>query len=506
MPRPLFLHRPAGLYVRFRVPADLLGVVGSRFLVRPLKMVKGDHARLVAETMAVALSQSFDSLRKGEGVDLKKALDAARSAGRRDLTLGEVSLPNGVTFRNVQIDTPEDERQFRSIVREATQSSPVAETPPIPVASSQKATPKKEGLLSHQIAVHLGDLERAKREKKTVLDSRHTLRLFLGIVGDKQASALSADDCRLFFDEVPFWPRNASKQTENAGLSVREIIAKSKSAGAEPPAAHTLSKHRQRLSVFLNFLLDNDSLQKNPLKGIARASKFDAEDDTGRAFTQPELNAIFEPVAFAEWSAKYPHRFFAPLIGLLTGARITEVCQLYVDDIATEHGVPGFHIRKSKPGQKLKNKSSLRFIPIAQPLLDAGFLTFVEDMKVAGQERLFPHLPNNDGNGYGRQMSRQFSTYIKARGISDPGMGFHAFRHTMATRLDRAGVGHGTIARITGHGLSGGVLPKFYIDAPSLPERVAALAKFEAGVKRPVYRSGQFSLPAWASNKNKGAG
>lgn len=139
MPKPLFLHRPAGLYVRFRVPADLLGVVGSRFLVRPLKMVKGDHARLVAETMAVALSQSFDSLRKGEGVDLKKALEAARSAGRRDLTLGEVSLPNGVTFRNVQIDTPEDERQFRELVREATQPAPLAEASPVPVTSAPKS-------------------------------------------------------------------------------------------------------------------------------------------------------------------------------------------------------------------------------------------------------------------------------------------------------------------------------------------------------------------------------
>jgi hypothetical protein len=203
-------------------------------------MVKGDHARLVAETMAVALSQAFGSLRKGEGVDLKKALDAARSTGRRDLTLGEVSLPNGVTFRNVQIDTPEDQRQFRELVQEATQPAPVAETSPVPVASAPKTIPKKEGLLSHQIAVHLGDLERAKREKKTVLDSRHTLRLFLGIVGDKQASTLSGDDCRLFF-EVPYWPRNASKQAENAGLSVREIIAKAKVAGGEPPAAHTLS-------------------------------------------------------------------------------------------------------------------------------------------------------------------------------------------------------------------------------------------------------------------------
>lgn len=506
MPKPLFLHRPAGLYVRFRVPADLLGIVGSRFLVRPLKMVKGDHARLVAETMAVALSQSFDCLRKGEGVDLKKALDAARSAGRRDLTLGEVSLPNGVTFRNVQIDTPEDERQFRSLVREATQLAPTLEPSPHPVTSAPKATPKKEGLLSHQIAVHLGDLERANREKKTVLDSRHTLRLFMGIVGDKQASALNADDCRLFFDEVAYWPRNASKQTENAGLSVRQIISKAKAAGGEPPAAHTLSKHRQRLSVFLNFLLDNDVLKKNPLKGIAKASKFDAEDDTGRAFTQRELDAIFEPVAFAQWSAKYPHRFWAPLIGLFTGARITEVCQLYVDDIANEHGVPGFHIRKSKQGQKLKNKSSLRFIPVAKPLLDAGFLTFIDDMKKAGQERLFPDLPNNDGNGFGRQMSRQFSTYIKSRGVSDAGMGFHAFRHTLATRLDRAGIGHGTIARITGHGLSGGVLPRFYIDAPSLPERVEALEKFDAGVEVPAYQSGKFASALRAVSKSKGRG
>lgn len=494
MSKPLFLKRPAGLYVRFRVPADLLSVVGSRFLVRPLKMVKRDRARLVAECMAVALSEAFGELRQGNVVDLKKALAAAQNVGRRDLTLGEVSLPNGTVFRNVQIDTDQDARQFQAMVDEASRAiaSRTVREPALAMVPA-KATPKKESLLSRQIAVHLGDLERAKREKKTVLDSRHALRLFLGIVGDKPVRELNADDCRLFFDDVAHWPRNASKQADNAGLSVRDIIAQAKAVGGEKPAAHTLSKHRQRLSVFINFLLDNDQLQKNPLKGTAKTSKFDTGDDTGRAFTQSELDAIFEPVAFAAWSAKYPHRLLARMIGLYTGARITEVCQLYVDDIATEHGVHGFHIRKGKPGQKLKNKSSLRLIPIAHPLLDAGFMAFVDDMKAAGQERLFPHLPNTDGNGFGRQMSRQFSTYIKVRGVADPGMGFHAFRHTMATRLDRAGVGHGTIARIIGHGLSGGVLPKFYIDARSLPERVTALGQFEAGVALPVYRLGQFA-------------
>ncbi|MGN6094462.1 MAG: site-specific integrase, partial [Luteibacter jiangsuensis] len=261
-------------------------------------------------------------------------------------------------------------------------------------------------------------------EKKTILDSRHTLRLFAGIVGDKPVAALSSDDCRLFFDEVCFWPRNASKIPGNKDLSVRDIFRRAKAVGVEPPAGHTLSKHRQRLSAFFNFLIENDKVQRNPLKGIAKASSFDTDEDTGRAFTQAELDAIFEPVAFAAWSAKYPHRFWAPLIGLFTGARVTEVSQLYVDDIAVEHGVAGFHIRKGKPGQKLKNKGSLRFIPVAQPLLDAGFLDFVEDMRKANHDRLFPHLPNNDGNGFGRQMSRQFSVYIKARDVSDPRHGF----------------------------------------------------------------------------------
>ncbi|MGF6492420.1 integrase [Luteibacter sp. 621] len=452
-----FPASPAGLYVRFRAPADLLSVVGSRFLVRPLKMVKGDRARLVAETMAVALSQAFGELRQGNVVDLKKALEATHSVGRRDLTLGEVSLPNGTVLRNVQIDNGQDARQFQAMVDDASRAiAPHVVKAPVGAGLPAKAAPKKVSLPPHQIAVHLGDLERAKREKITVLDSRHTLRLFAGIVGDKPVGELGADDCRLFFDEV--------------------------------------SKHRQRLSVFINFLLDNDHVQKNPLKGTDKVSKFDTEDDTGRAFTEAELDAIFEPVALAKWPAKYPHRLWAPLIGLYTGARITEGSLLYVDDIATEHGAPGFHIRKGKPGQKLKNKSSLRFIPIAQPLLDAGFVAFVEDMKAAGQERLFPHLPNTDGNGFGRHMSRHFSTYIKSRDVTDTGMGFHAFRHTMTMRLDRAGVGHGTIARITGHGLSGGILPKFYINSPSLPERVSALAKFEGGVVIPTYQRGKFAV------------
>jgi hypothetical protein len=68
MPRPLLLHRPAGLYVRFRVPSDLRELVGSRFLVRPLRQPVGQAARLAAAVLDMALSAAFGRMRRGNSV------------------------------------------------------------------------------------------------------------------------------------------------------------------------------------------------------------------------------------------------------------------------------------------------------------------------------------------------------------------------------------------------------------------------------------------------------
>ena len=62
--------------------------------MRPLKMVNWGRARLLAETMSAALSQAFREFRQGNAVDLKKALEAAYSVGRRDLSLGAPKAHN----------------------------------------------------------------------------------------------------------------------------------------------------------------------------------------------------------------------------------------------------------------------------------------------------------------------------------------------------------------------------------------------------------------------------
>lgn len=488
MPSPLLLARPSGLYVRFLVPLSLRPLVGQRFLVRPLHAPSGDAARLVAARMAVALSNAFAKLREGVPVDLKKALDAAASKAREDLTIGTLTLPNGVVLSNVEINTPEDQAMFDATVARMGGAT-----------MGESAIPSNAPMLSQAIADHLADLTNAKRAPKTVMESRHTLRLLRSAVGsDIPVSQLSQAHARAALDMARHWPANASVRKEYKNLTPMEVVALSKKNGEPTPADHTIKKHRQRLSVFFNALLEGKHLVVNPLKGIPDINAKN-EEETGRPFTDDELRAIFDESRLAAWGATEPHQFWPPILGLYSGARVSEIAQLYVGDIERVDGVWGFHINERYPGQKVKGKNSRRFVPLAAPVLATGFLDYVERVRELGHERLFPDLPNATGLGFGRKVSKDFSRYIKGQAkVVEDGLGFHAFRHTFVTTLERLGVPLSRIGAITGHAGGGTVIERFYVQRQTLPERVETLSKFAPPVTLPKYRPGQFD----ASLKN----
>jgi len=503
LPKPLMISRSAGLYARFFVPTDLRALVGTRYLVRSLGPCRGDHARLVAAMMGMALCSAFEAMRKGIAVDVDELLKKVRSGAIKELILSDVTLPDGTRIAQAQLDTPADAAMFADLMDRSRQveasevtSARVAKRRDQIRSASQSISSHAPNtlMLSKAMVDHLSDLAGARLHQKTVLESRHTLRLFAGIIGeDVPVASLTQDHVRAFFDGVRYWPSNATKRPTYRDLSVSEVIKLAKKNQEPEPAAWTIAKHRQRLSVFLVSLVDGKHLAVNPLAGIRAISTPDSED-TGSPFTDPELKAIFDPVEFPKWASKYPHRWFGPILGLYSGARVNEIAQLGLEDIDTIDGVPGFFVRKIGKKQSIKNKHSRRFIPLAQPVIDCGFLDYVEEARKAGVERLFPDLPNSTGLGYGRQLSRQFSVYIKRQGVSEKGQGFHGFRHTIASKLDEAGVSASAIGALTGHGTGQTVLEKFYIDRRSLPDRVATLAKLGAVAELPVYQVGQFEI------------
>lgn len=384
MPKPYFLTRDSGLYVRFRVPDDVRSQVRSRFVVRSLGGLRGDDARLSAALWGVALSKVFNHLRTGCAMsddDIKKLFKSAERAladgSAKEWTASNVRI-GAVEFGNVTTKGRADTQDFIATMEAAADLSPAVQPPGQPTPAVPATSPSP--LLSQAIATYLADLEAAKRDPKTVLESRHSLRILMGVIGDVPVDTLSQEHVRAFRDAVRHWPSNASKRAPYRDLDVAQVLALSK-ANAEPePAAHTLNKHRQRLSAFAQSLLAARALAHNPLKGIVWMTDHaaDADVETGRPFTTEELQAVFEAEAFAKWAKKYPHRFWGPILGLYSGARVNEVAQLYVKDIDTVDGVPGFHINRRYAGQKIKNKQSRRFVPLAKPVLDAGFLDYVE--------------------------------------------------------------------------------------------------------------------------------
>lgn len=84
-----------------------------------------------------------------------------------------------------------------------------------------------------------------------------------------------------------------------------------------------------------------------------------------------------------------------PHIQLFTGARLNEVCQLQTADIVFPEILwlqTHLLLLPAGTGQKLKNKRSVRLIPIHQLWNDLGFKEYYKAIKNHGFDYLFPNL------------------------------------------------------------------------------------------------------------------
>jgi len=148
----------------------------------------------------------------------------------------------------------------------------------------------------------------------------------------------------------------------------------------------------------------------------------------------------------------------------------------------------------------------MRIVPIAKPLLDAGFLEFVEYIKATGHPRLFPLLSagvnrkTGETNArYSQQSVVDFGRYLKSLGFAK-GIGFHAFRHALATELDVNDVPEKEIALVTGHSTDPRdrvqVLRKHYLHKKpqvTRSKQISALELYRPNVVLPRYQRGQFA-------------
>ncbi|WMO05510.1 site-specific integrase [Vibrio parahaemolyticus] len=199
------------------------------------------------------------------------------------------------------------------------------------------------------------------------------------------------------------------------------------------------------MSGFFEWCQLNELTDINPFKAI-RFKKTRKDSEAKCAYTDTDLEKIFSAIVSTKKQHKHPYYFWLPLLAYFTGARLNELCQLYKADIYQVEGIWVIQIDDRFEGQKLKNQTSRRIVPVHDQLLNLGFIEYVRSVH---HERIFPALKESR-DGFGTAASKWFGRFKTKLGF-DKGHDFHSFRHTVATQLKRHQVSHIVAGELLGH-------------------------------------------------------
>ena len=279
--------------------------------------------------------------------------------------------------------------------------------------------------------------------KPTIKKYKTTFSKFLEIVGDKKVSDIDSFEVKRFFKRLC---EDKSQGIGNNGISPK-----------------TFKSYKSNMKQLVYWA---DSEYRGAFDGVnVEAIKYTGEVAKGalkqRPFKDSELKKLFGSKEMKEYcsDAAQVHKFWLPVIGLYTGMRVNEICQINpFTDILNREDTWCFLVSSNNEGADdvVKSvKSGLeRVVPVHSRLVELGLLEYAGALKRSGHKRMFPLDKPRDGKA-GGNTARNFVRYIERLGLKDDSVGgriagMHAFRHTIITQAHVKGF-HGDLLSIVGH-------------------------------------------------------
>lgn len=214
----------------------------------------------------------------------------------------------------------------------------------------------------------------------------------------------------------------------------------------------TVKKLVGALSTILQKQVDDGAAQFNPAKGV----KVDKPKNAPKAredFSIEELRRLFGGPIFSEGVRPVPMggeaAYWVFVLGLYTGARLDEICQLEISDVVAQDGVRFFSFHDFENGKKLKNANSRRIVPIHPDVTALGFDGYLKSIPQNGA--LFPDLRPLGRKRPSQRFSKWANRVIDDAGLDDRRLTFHSLRHTFKTAARRAELHDDIHDRLTGH-------------------------------------------------------
>lgn len=314
---------------------------------------------------------------------------------------------------------------------------------------------------------------------RTAKQALSNLIRFAEIIGfETNSSAIDGKLIQKYTNIISRLPKNIGRKRKELFTTDSSLISKwwedsSTSHTEEVLASGGIEKHFSDVRMLLKWLHERHYIALDYSKHLEVAKPKGSNKIEKRAMYETgHLAQIFSSYVYSETlkkrEAPKSYHFWAPLIALQTGMRISEIASLEVQDVQSIDGVFAFSVNEEWQSSDLiksifskakKTKESLRKIPIPEAVLNAGLLDFIGKRETG---LLFDDLQLSSTKGLGNSISKWYNEYfVRYANVpkqNDKGIpiAFHSFRHTFTFLLDKTLVQGQPLRRnesfyVTGH-------------------------------------------------------
>lgn len=432
---PYLQQRGHALAFRIAVPPDLRAAFGCREVVHALPADSLMLARDQALILGLRVRQLFVSARHE-----RQPGEVCRS--RLTALLAEVR-PTAPSDADVRIEA------------DAPPSLPDPSLPTLGVTRPSPANVVPTARL--QLSAVIASFLKAYPTKHDAMRRKHAtcLPVFLELVGDRPIDTLKHAHVRDAFDVLLRLPPHWKALKRQRGHSLRDIaVVDHPTCLGEKTFRDTYLASIRQFLVWAYESFGDQGFPSLPLKTIQYTGARAAGSHSQRALTEGELKRLFEGPEMRSMAADPfdSFRCWLPMLGLYTGARVNELCQLNPQtDIRHEQESGIWYLDITNEGEaadgvikRVKNKVSRRRVPVHSQLLAAGFIDYVVQLQRQRARRLFPawQVARERATGEADKWFRQFLEHL---GLRDETLharivGMHAFRSTFSRRAFLLGV------------------------------------------------------------------
>ncbi|TCP77769.1 site-specific recombinase XerD [Pseudomonas putida] len=206
----------------------------------------------------------------------------------------------------------------------------------------------------------------------------------------------------------------------------------------------TVNKLIVKLSAVLAWAVENGHLSKTYDKKLKLTK---GVESTRKAFSQHQVSKLME---YANNLPEASWKRWLLSLGIITGGRLKEICQLTTGDVVTmKSGLVAIHINEAGEGKSIKNKQSERLVPLTDGAYGfdlAAFLRYVDVIRRSGSTSLAQVGYRPSGEWVNQQAIPAALEDTYERGLV-----FHSLRHSLASLMQAKGVPVTHAQAVMGH-------------------------------------------------------